>query len=47
MLNPIVESRHVSHACGDGRVVWIPDSTPEATIRAMITRNGGETVKLP
>jgi hypothetical protein len=32
---------------GDGRVRWIPSDTPEATIRAMITRNGGETLELP
>ena len=32
---------------GDGSVRWIPASTPEATIRAMITRNGNETFELP
>jgi hypothetical protein len=31
----------------DGAVKWVPASTPEATIRAMITRNGGEIVQLP
>jgi Protein of unknown function (DUF1559) len=32
---------------GDGQAMWIPDTTPEATIRAMITRNGGEVYALP
>lgn len=32
---------------GDGTVQWIPSSTDEKTIRAMITRNGGETIMLP
>jgi hypothetical protein len=32
---------------GDGSVHWIPSDTPEETLRAMITRAGGETVKMP
>jgi hypothetical protein len=32
---------------GDGSVHWFPSDTPEATIRAMITRAGGETIDTP
>jgi uncharacterized protein DUF1559 len=32
---------------GDGAVLWIPSDTDEATIRAMITRNGRENFKHP
>jgi len=32
---------------GDSSVIWLPSSTPEATIRAMITRAGGEVVLPP
>lgn len=31
----------------DGSIRWIPSNTPEETIRAMITRNGMEELKLP
>lgn len=31
----------------DGNVIWIPADTPEATIRAMITRAGGEVFEFP
>jgi hypothetical protein len=31
----------------DGSVRWIPSDTDEKTIRAMITRNGNEDIKLP
>jgi hypothetical protein len=32
---------------GDGSIRWIPSDTPEATLRNMITRAGGELVDLP
>jgi hypothetical protein len=32
---------------GDGRAVWFPDGTPDDTLRATITIDGGEVVKLP
>ena len=32
---------------GDGTVRYIRATTPDAVIRAMITRNGGETFTLP
>jgi prepilin-type processing-associated H-X9-DG protein len=31
----------------DGSVRFIPARTPEATLKAMITRNGGEAISLP
>lgn len=34
-------------ACADGRVHLIKEKTEEKTIRALITRNGGEKVRLP
>lgn len=34
-------------AFGDGSVRFLPMDTPEATLRAMITRNGGEQLNLP
>ena len=34
-------------AFADGSVRPIPAQTPEATLRALITRNGGEVVNLP
>jgi hypothetical protein len=32
---------------GDGSIRLIPKDTPPTTIRALITRNGGEIIKLP
>lgn len=34
-------------AMADGTIVWIPDTTPEKTIKAMITRAGGEAFEFP
>jgi Protein of unknown function (DUF1559) len=34
-------------ALADGAVKWFPRNTPEATIRAYITRNGGEKIEEP
>jgi hypothetical protein len=34
-------------AFGDGSVKWIPDTTDEKTLKAMITRNGNEQITLP
>jgi hypothetical protein len=36
-----------SIAFGDGSVRWVQQNIPEQTIRAMITRNGGEMVPPP
>jgi hypothetical protein len=34
-------------AMGDGSIRWIPDTTDEKTLKAMITRNGNEAFTLP
>ncbi len=34
-------------AFGDGSVRWIPDTTDEKTLKAMITRNGNEVIGAP
>jgi hypothetical protein len=31
----------------DGSFRWVPQNTPQETLRAMVTRNGGEIVNLP
>jgi hypothetical protein len=34
-------------AMGDGMVRWLPQNTPEAALKAAITRNGAEVIPLP
>ncbi|HLW65812.1 MAG TPA: hypothetical protein VKS79_10870, partial [Gemmataceae bacterium] len=40
-------SRGFTAAFADASIRWFPRSTPEATIRAYITRNGGEKIEGP
>ena len=39
--------REFNVALADGSVRWLPQNTPEETVKAMITRNGGEVVPWP
>ncbi len=41
--NPDTKGFHVGFV--DGRVIFLPLDTPEAKLRAMITRNGGEKIE--